>query len=384
MPKFLHIADNHLCPKQYGDPRRGTDHKNALLACIDIAVARGIKHIINGGDLIDTRTLQAEVGPHLEEIDRRLVELGITMWVVTGNHDFCEPPWIRQIEERRQYWHPQNLVGGLRSLDYRSVEIEGVQFYGLPSLSKEELINAMAVMPESDVLVWHGAVREFAGFPKDSDPSMVDFPLDKLKAVLLGDQHIHRYEMAGYCLIGYPGSTELEEKGEPFEKFAAVIEVTDTGAIVAEKVRIPTRLALGWRINNEADMERAIMALEALRGTPLLRFVDYLDQVPDVPKRLAACFDPDDVIFRPKSEPTPSAPMVRLLGEEGALDVTPDTMPEMHECPPDQFILPIFADDPELASLAVRLANAKDSDPMPLLDAYVSRQLDGIPAPTPA
>lgn len=376
MPRFLHIADNHLCSKQYGDTRRGGDFLRSLLACIDIAHSRGLKHILNGGDMLDMRTLQAEVGPMLEVVDRRLVELGITMWVVTGNHDFCEPPWVRQIEERRAYWHPQNTVGGLRSLDHRAVEIEGVRIFGLPSMSKEELLTAMSVMPPSDVLLWHGAVREFAGFPKDSDPSATDFPITTLKAVLLGDQHIHSYETFGTCLMGYPGSTELAEKGEPFEKFAAVIEIGETGAQVVEKVPIPTRKALGWRISNEGDMERAILDLERLRGTPLLLFVDYLDQVEDVPRRLAACFNPDDVVFRPKSEPTPPMPMIALMGAEAALEVTPETMPDLTECPPATFIAPLFADDPELASLALRLAASKDDDPMALIDAYVSRQLD--------
>lgn len=382
MPRFLHIADSHLCSKQYGDPRRGADFLNSLLACIPIAASRGITNILHGGDLLDARQLQSEVGPQLEKLDRSLVDAGVTMWVVTGNHDYCEPPWVQQIEERREYWHKGStpLVGGLRILDHRLVELEGVRVYGLPSLSKDELLAALDVMPAAEILVWHGAVREFEGFPHESSPCIADFPTAKLKAILIGDQHIYRYENADGCLIGYSGSTELASKDEDFIKYATVIEVDSNAAIVVEKVQIPTRLALGWRISNESDMERAIVDLEGLRGTPLLLFVNYSDQLQDVPRRLACCFNADDVVFRPKSEPTPAPPVIALLGEEFATDFAPEQMPAIVGCDPSTFIMPLFADDPALATLAVRMAQNPTEDPTPLLDAYVARELDQTPA----
>lgn len=382
MPRILHIADSHLCHKQYGDLRRGADFKDAVLDCIRIAHERGIKHIIHGGDLIDARSLQAEVGPQLEEIDRALVSNGIHMWVVTGNHDMCEPPWVRQIEERRMYWSGSELTGvdvggpGIRFLDHRLVEIEGVKFFGLPSMSKSELLGALSVMPpDTNVLVWHGAVREFAGYPHPTDPEIADFPTDRLSAVLLGDQHINRYEQIGNCLFGYPGSTELTERGEDFEKFAMVLDVTPTTSTIVEKVRIKTRKALGWKIQNEEQVAKAMLDLEKLRGTPLLLFLNYADSIPDVPRRLATCFAAEDVIFRPEPVPAPAAPLRALMGAEVADDFAPEDLPETVLSPAGKFIGELFADDPSLEGLAKRLADDGGKAPADILSTWVALAL---------
>lgn len=383
--KFLHIADTHLCSVQYGDIRRGRDFLKALLACVDIAVAEGITNILHGGDLLDARDLNSIVGDQLEELDRYLVEHGVTMWVVAGNHDWCEPSWIIQVEKRRAHWAP-HTVGGLRSLDHRFETLGGVTVYGLPSMGVEELKSMLAIAPQADILVWHGPVREYAGFPSEAYISGDELPLDKYRAILLGDLHVHDYRMLGNCLVGYPGSTELTNRGHDFEKFATVIEILPGQPITHRPVKIPTRKVLGWKIMNEADMEKAILDLENLRGTPLLLFVNYQSTLKDVPARLARCFNAEDVIFRPESHTVPPPPVLKLLAAanpgiedssvtDGAAAVlTPDDIPPMPDLDVGALASGMFAYDPALASLAGRLA-VPGEDAAILVGAYIDKEL---------
>lgn len=393
--KFLHIADTHLCSVQYGDMRRGRDFLSAVKACVDIAVTEGITEILHGGDLLDARDLNSIVSEQLEELDRYLVQKGITMWVVTGNHDWCEPSWINQVERRRAHWAPHTL-GGLRSLDNRLENLGGVTVFGLPSMGVEELKAMLTVAPPADILVWHGPVREFAGYPSEAYISGDELPLDKYRAILLGDLHIHDYRMLGNCLVGYPGSTELTNRGHAFEKFATVIEVTPGLPVTHRPVRLPTRKVLGWKIMNEDDMAKAISDLEALRGTPLLLFVNYQSTLPDVPARLARCFNAEDVIFRPESHTVPPAPVLKLLsaanpnveassvGESAAALLLPEDMPPLPDIDVAALASGMFAYDAALASLAGRLA-VPGEDAAILVSAYIDKELAEVESalPTP-
>lgn len=392
--KFLHIADTHLCSVQYGDIRRGRDFLAAIMACVDIAVAEGITDILHGGDLLDARDLNSIVGDQLEALDRYLVEKGVTMWVVTGNHDWCEPSWISQVEKRRAHWAPQ-AIGGLRCLDHRFETLGGVTVYGLPSMGVDELKAMLTVAPPADILVWHGPVREFAGYPSDAYIAGDELPLDRYRAILLGDLHVHDYRMLGNCLVGYPGSTELTNRGHAFEKFAVVIEVLPGQPITHRPVRLPTRKVLGWKIMNEGDMEKAILDLEALRGTPLLLFVNYQSTLKDVPARLARCFNAEDVIFRPESHTVPPPPVLKLLAaanpnigdssvtEKAAAVLMPEDMPPMPDIDVAALAHGMFVYDPALASLAGRLA-VPGEDVDILVSAYIDKELatEQQPAPT--
>jgi hypothetical protein len=374
---ILHIADSHLAPSQYGDLRRGEDRANALLDTIRIAKEKGITTIINGGDILDQRTLYSVVDEQLEVLDQTLLEAGITMWVVSGNHDISEPSWIRQVEKRRTRHGIPADAPGLKSLDYRLVVVDGVRYYGLPTMSATELRATITGggIPPCDVLVWHGAVMEFTGFPDPNDIRCEEFPTDRLKAVLLGDQHICKYQYQDRCLVGYPGSTGMCKKDEPLEKTATVIRITDDVAQVISYEPIRGRKALGWRLSTEEHMTKAIADLESMRGQKLLLFIRYSDQLENVTQRLARCFDPADVIMRAEPAPTPSLMVVDLLGgEEAAEDMAPEDMPAWSEVSPETTLRELFVDDPGLATLAGLLTNPQEK-PAIIVASWSSKEL---------
>lgn len=375
---ILHIADSHLDVDQYGDRRRGVDRLNGLLDTIRVAKEKGITTIIHGGDLLNKRTLHSVVDEQLEVLDQALLEAGITMWVVSGNHDISEPSWVRQIERRRARHGIAASAPGIKSLDYNLVTLDGVRYYGLPTLSAIELraLITTGAIPACDVLVWHGAIMEFTGFPDPTDIKCEDFEPLNLKAVLVGDQHICKYLYHGRILIGYPGSTEICNSSEPLVKTASVIRVTDEVAQVMSYEILRTRKALGWRLTTETHMTQAIADLEALRGTPLLLFVRYSDQLENVTQRLARCFNPDDVIMRAEPAPTPSLLVVNLMGgEEKAADMSPEDMPAWPEMPPESVISEMFVDDPALATLCSMLANPLEKAAI-AVSAWTAKELE--------
>jgi len=224
-------------------------------------------------------------------------ESKMPIYTVTGNHDMAKPSWVEVIQDTfgdSEY--------GFICADNKRFTIPGTTttVFGLPFLSREELIKAMDAAEPADILIWHGMVKEFVDFPVEGCVSIDDFIVDKWRAVLLGDIHVHDYRHRHNVLIGYSGPTELCARNENLNKYAVILDVpSDKTQLVAQEsdVLIPTRPVRCFRINVEEDLARIIseLAKEKFDRPPLI-FIAYNASVQGVIARIKNAVTPDALV----------------------------------------------------------------------------------------
>lgn len=305
--KIWHIADTHLRDSHLGSLDRGADFTAALRWIVNTAIDQEVAAIIHGGDLLNSPRPSSKNIEDLFAIHQLALEAKLPIYTVTGNHDMMSPPWSQVVAEtfgRQDY--------GFICADYRYFTIPGspVTVQGIPFMSREELKGKLEMAGPSDILIWHGQVKEFCGFPVEGAVEMADFDLGKFRAVLLGDIHKWDYRLLGSdnALIGYPGSTELCEKSESLEKWAAQFVIPEKGPIpLPEKITIPTRPVRPFRISTEEDLSRIIAELgqEQFEQPPIL-FISYNPEIPAVVTRIKNVA-PANAIVRYEALPTSSA-----------------------------------------------------------------------------
>ena len=95
MPRFLHAADIHLdSPLQklasYDlapvELIRGASRR-ALASMVDLAIEQRVDAVLIAGDLYDGNWHDQNTGLHFVQQASRLIDSGITVWVIRGNHD---------------------------------------------------------------------------------------------------------------------------------------------------------------------------------------------------------------------------------------------------------------------------------------------------------
>ena len=264
--KIFHIADTHLRDSANTSLSRGKDFTKSLLAAIQQAKDLNCDVVTCGGDFLNTNKPSSQNIQDAMRVHRLGIDLGLPILCVTGNHDMASPSWLELASET-----PMDLAAGIKCVDHKQFIVrlkngEELKVFGLPFLSRPDLLAAMESMPVSDVLLWHGAVKEFTGYPVENSVELNDFDEAKASVALLGDQHIWSWKYtAKGKLVGYPGSTELCEKSEAFEKFAALIELpcgnSEVGVVTPLAVKLNTRPARAFQITNEDDLSRVILEL---------------------------------------------------------------------------------------------------------------------------
>lgn len=314
--KLAHLSDTHLRDTQYQLRLRGNDFTQAVIRCIRKARALGVDLLVHAGDLLDTLRPSARTVMDLTEIHKELIKNDMTMLVVSGNHDFTNPPWSDIVAE-----DCKQLEGcrGLSCFDNKEYVLHKdgckLTLRGLPFMSRTNLVENLRTL-KSDVLVWHGMVRDFVQYPLADNAEIVaisDFPEDRFALVALGDIHVPailtRDDNTVFC---YPGSTELCAKGEPLEKGFYVHEFNlypDKPAQLAESrfVPIETRMVLTLQITSEEDLADAISTIRRNIDAMPLVMVSHSADLPDTLRRLTAAIDTSRCILRVSSSGTHSA-----------------------------------------------------------------------------
>ena len=183
-----------------------------------------------------------------------LLDVGIDVMGIDGNHDLSDCGWPRVI--------------GMRAL-YDGVVVErmGVKIAGINYKNGRDLVAAIQDMVDrgvkTDILVMHFALAEMnGGGSADTGVQELSPLLDKLgvKAVLMGHVHIPDCRRWNGVLYVNPGSTEMKSSNEPQEKYFYVL---DTDTWEAEPVPIETRKVETVEIAEEGDLLRLQGALEA-------------------------------------------------------------------------------------------------------------------------
>lgn len=257
------VADVHLRNSVSGSTVRGEDFFTAAQSVIERAAQRGCCAVFNAGDFLDTPALTANVWDQVVRLDDMAKQFDIPVYTITGNHDKTDPSWVSTLNN-----HPDTLKG-IHDANYRTITLPGGLRVGcLPFMEPRELRECLANVTQTqqpDVIMWHGAVKEWAGFPSEGMVEAADFAVTNAKAILLGDIHItkfHTMQMSngGAALIGYPGATELAKSDDPLDHYFAVIDFCNlTRAVVGlELVRTAHRKVVPLNIDTQDKLDAAV------------------------------------------------------------------------------------------------------------------------------
>lgn len=346
--------------------RRGPDFTAAANQVCDIAAHYGCDLIANCGDILNATRPSADNLVALSNIDSILAEYGIPMFCIDGNHDYSDPSWLEVavgyqnvavdrtagiINANNQVF---NLPGGLRMLC-------------LPWMSKEALIARLAQEVERvDIIMWHGAVREFCGFPTDDNVAIADFKPFERRLVLLGDIHKRQFQTVDRCIIGYPGATELVKQDEPLKHSVTIFDIPydPTADTIMHEVPLETRPAFAFRIMSEDQLHEVLAKLQPHLAKDPIIFIRYNPNITGIVGRLNAAIDVNKAFLR--AEP--------INMDVAALGLEDSGTAEAEVKPLSEFVIPFFNGNLELIELASKLCE-RGSNPTALVIEYVDKKL---------
>ena len=262
MFKIAHTSDLGLKNWNYGgtDPETGLnkgflDALKAFAHTITEGIERKVKYFIIAGDINEERNPEMLLVEKFSEQVQRLVQAGIQVIIVCGNHDLdgavgtstsvsylkaLKLPLVHVVDLKTEVLEFKDAV--FHCLPYFTKNQLGhennkeLQQYLDNWLKKDKLVDG-----KINLLVSHYSV-ESSFYGLEIDEIRLKFELmKKYDYVALG--HIHKYEMffkqgvnGGYC-----GSPYIKDFGENFKKYFNILNNCNTEDMSIEKVEIPSR-----------------------------------------------------------------------------------------------------------------------------------------------
>lgn len=332
--KIAHIADCHLRASQYGRKSRSDDFLRGLTNAIIEASKAGAEMILCAGDLLDTRNPGTKVClAQLDTVHALLQKLRLPMLVISGNHDNCVPSWHSRFTKLHECIiadvpsghyaldvgeHVRHIFSGIICADNAHFSVaktiqfdddpkviraevspDNLRILGLPYMEaavlRERLTELESLSNKPDIIMWHGEVKEFCGYPRENAIEIKDFESTGAILIALGDQHIHAVKQGKNCILAYPGSTELCSSSEDTTKAMHLytIQLSDEArpeVVSIDSIPFATRKVQKFELNTEADLERAEKLIE--KGS--LVFVKYKRTLKNVNARLKAAVASDE------------------------------------------------------------------------------------------
>lgn len=286
--KIAHIADCHLRDRQYMYNSRGRDFFLGLKNAVEEAIRLNADVIVCAGDLFDvSRPSPSNAVENVRKIEEICRAGGKKFLVTSGNHDITCNDWMKA--------HGDYIVG----LDDKDYVQNGIRIHGIPYCSPEELRQKMAALDDNiDVLVWHGEIKDFGGYPKADAVAMADFPENKFKLIAMGHIHIHKYikrESDG-LVIAYPGSTELGSDSEEFEKKFYMYDFDEETHEIKSITSCPfkTRQVQEFVVKTEKDLDEAVQKIA--KGSIVI--LKYSNDVKNVMRRFYAAMHKDNILHQ--------------------------------------------------------------------------------------
>ncbi len=381
LPVMAVMGDTHLRSSQYGRTYRGEDFFNAVISAIDVAYEAGVKTIINTGDLHDVSTPASAVINQLVRICQHLNKKHMTMWVIPGNHDHCEPSWLSVLQQTAGMFEGELPM---RALVDTSIAIDKaglhrpITIHGISCLAGDAMREFLADPkgPKADFLAWHGMVKEFADFPNADTVSIADFEAcPRYQSILLGDVHVTDYRRFGqHGIIGYPGSTELCSATEAMQKYIGLVYVSpDCSHHEVQTLPIMTRKVLTLRADTEEIFQKMLVeqVIPTKAEKPMI-FFKYNPNILDCMPRLFAAANPDSIVRGTAIAFDVSRPNVETgENEEAPQAYTQEQTRANLEGLLTQFVPPNFKD---LHTLAMKLMDP-EAKATSLLTDYVGAKL---------
>jgi hypothetical protein len=392
--KILHTADWHLREAHLSMTERGEDFFKAAAATVDIARTHQAECMVAVGDLLNEGRPSSKVISQLRTIHDSAQAAQLPVFCVLGNHDASSPSWYKQVVTTTagaQY-------DGLIDITNKVTQFRGVWFVGLPAVEGHDLpahiaeLGGKVPVGEEVVWLWHGAVREFVGFPSEKYVSLAELtemlntlPALKHKAFLMGDIHETGYAVmpliTGPCTIGYPGATELVKRNDQLHHTVTIIdlgaELSPEGSLQMSVVPVPHRPAVAFRLYT-ADQILALKALVApVWDMKPIVLISYAASLTNAVELVQAHLDPDKCFLRMAAMPDipnlqegwhmfeDAAGKLRTEGRPVVAEVLAEFVPSTH---------PAY----ELGQRLVSISGGQK--PVELVDLYVRERLDALAA----
>lgn len=285
--KIAHTADIHLRRSQYKHESRRQDFLNGFLAAIDAAAKAGCHYMLVAGDIVDTNNPGAAVVlADLDDIEDFARAKEVVLICTSGNHDTVKPHWITRFVREQEVMDVRfTRNGGFTLIDNKHKELwanrdtiigrsdpHPLTVYGIPYCSAKELKAKLESwdkrFPMPDIVMWHGEIKQFCGYPKPTAFDMEDLPAGCCKLFAVGDQHIHEKKTTSTgIVVAYPGSTELCSSSEDPQKkiWVHTFETEDNlhwTLAGSESVPFKTRAVHKFTIKTQEDLDAACEAIE--------------------------------------------------------------------------------------------------------------------------
>lgn len=256
--QILVTSDNHLDPPAvYFGPRRSerrNDHLRCFEEVIEYAKANKPDLLLMGGDVFDTMRPSNYIRARVMEHFKRLHDLGIKIFLVSGHHDTP-----KSVEEGVS---PLAVYGNSGYATFFpdaskptrfDLNVSGivVSVFGLSHnpihpvfQGNQDLLANMDLKPHGslNILLTHYPIEGFSGYSGD-EPVMrlASIPRD-FQLIAAGHFHGYQTKRLGNTTIVYPGSTErasFQEEGE--EKGFAWAEISKEGDASVDHLRTSAR-----------------------------------------------------------------------------------------------------------------------------------------------
>jgi len=323
--RLVHTADNHLRVSHSGSLERGQDFFRAAMSVVTIAGDRGAHAIINAGDMLNSPENLPEVINQLAQIDRECQAKKLPMYIVQGNHDFAEPSWISVQENQPSMWDGAVTGFGVKLLDGITT-VGKLKILGQPFLAPDVLRGVLnSSEPDIHILVWHGAVLEFAKFPSENIITCEDLCKGSWQTVLLGDIHVRQYLQCNNTLIGYPGATELCKRDEPLEHSCTIMDFDENGKCLGfEFVPVAHRLVMVLNLGDEQQLVEATAQVTefAAKDPACMILIRYVSTLADVRLKIQQLAG-SKAIVRAEAYPPTTMAAGKEEGDLSAIDKTP-------------------------------------------------------------
>lgn len=368
MIKIIHTADWHLRDMQFGFASRAKDFTDSVFRIVDIAAERGVAYILCAGDILNSKRPSSNNISDLMRLNQKLLQLGIKLFVITGNHDKCHPSWIRVLQEEME----ENGQCAIYDIDFKLIKMLGdnnkeYTVYGVPDMAPDDFREKCGSFPKADFMMQHTLVKDFAAFDAgDKVLKVEDLPTDKYKAILLGDIHVHKYIRKDGCLIGYPGSTELCSRNESVDKFVTLITLEDSGDVKHES--IPLKLnkpIIAEDVRTEDEVNALLLRIENVKDEYPTILVRKDPRFTDLYMRIARIVDMSKCIIRVAN--------LQQVGFKN-LNITSGRRGNTDGKKPEDFVADYFPLASETFSLAQALCDPSAS-PGQLIEKFIDSRL---------
>ncbi|MCS7103365.1 MAG: DNA repair exonuclease [Candidatus Korarchaeum sp.] len=279
--KVVHISDSHLGKVQFNLAEREDDFYSSFSRAVELAISEGPDLVIHTGDLFDSYRPHPRAFVRAFDSLIKLVERGIPIAIIEGNHE------LGPDVARRQITSPLVNLESLFSrvgyekmfirLNARVERIGDVVVAGLPYKSSGKDVSRMIEKLEekvketcrcSSILMIHQGVN---GFIRTFHPELEfsDIARTSFDYVAMGHYHNKVVRCTGRRCFAYPGSTEIVEPREAFtsdgRRYILSVELGNDSVEVKE-LPLETRpfIAFSDTIKSTRDL---YMLIERLKGS---------------------------------------------------------------------------------------------------------------------